>query len=95
MKVTICEDAVIGENDINTPMDDVAITDEAAEAIRLGFNPSTLPSVRRLKMLAAAFISAANEVAKDNPEAGRVLAVAKTNMQTASMWAVLGATKGL
>ena len=77
----------------------------AEEAIRFTFNPSGLSNVTKLKALAAAFLTACDEVLADQAfrsqtqspsvEAPRELAVAKTHMQTASMWAVLGATKGL
>ncbi|MEM7507631.1 MAG: hypothetical protein AAF415_12890 [Pseudomonadota bacterium] len=72
---------------------EVPISNAAAEAVRMGFNPSSLPRVDQLKALAAAFLSLCDEVAEDLPEAGREIATAKTTMQTASMWAVLGATK--
>ena len=71
----------------------VVATDPALEAIRFTFNPSLLNDVTELKALAAAFLTKADDVARANPWAGREIAVAKTNMQTASMWAVLGATK--
>lgn len=73
----------------------IVVNDPAEEAIRFTFNPSGLPAVTKLKALAAAFLTACDETQLDNPAASRELAVAKTNMQTASMWAVLGATKGL
>lgn len=79
----------------------VSITYEAAEAVRFKFNPSGLERVAKLKSLSAAFISLCNELSLESgasPEfagAGREFSVAKTHMQTASMWAVLGATKGL
>ena len=65
----------------------------AMEAIRYKFNPSGLKNVERLKTLSSAFIQLCNDIIKEKPESGRELAVAKTEMQTASMWAVLGATK--
>ena len=74
---------------------EVHISSEAVEAIRFSFNPSGNEDVAKLKSLSAAFISQVDEIMKAKPEAGRELAVAKTHMQTASMWAVLGATKGL
>lgn len=70
------------------------ISDNAAKAVRMGFNPSALPRVDRLKALAAAFLTECDLVAAELPEAAREAAVAKTNMQTASMWAVLAATTG-
>lgn len=72
----------------------VSISASAEEAVRLKFNPSALNDVAQLKTLAAAFISECDRIATAIPDAGRSLAVAKTNMQTASMWAVLGATTG-
>jgi hypothetical protein len=73
----------------------ISFSDKAKEAIRHKFNPSGLANVNDLKALAAAFITVCDRIAAEKPEAGRELAVAVTNMQTASMWAVLGATKGL
>ena len=74
---------------------DVAVTEAALAEVRYKFNPSGLPTVDRLKIVAAAFLAVCDEVAVANPVAGRELALAKTNMQQASMWAVSGATKGL
>lgn len=73
---------------------EVVISDSAARAVRYNFNPSQLESVARLKALAAAFISECERLSTEIPIAGREFAVAKTEMQTASMWAVLGATTG-
>lgn len=72
----------------------ISISDSARELVRLRFNPSGLGDVDTLKHLAAAFLSECDRVAAYVPDAGRSMAVAKTNMQTASMWAVLGATTG-
>ena len=70
-------------------------TDAALEAVRISFNPSALESVTRIKALAALFIAECDAAVAKVPAAGREFAKAKTDMQTASMWAVLGATKGL
>lgn len=70
----------------------VNISDNSAKAVRMGFNPSSVTRVDRLKALAAAFLTECDDIAAEIPAAGREMAVAKTNMQTASMWAVLGAT---
>ena len=70
----------------------VSITDEAAQAVRMGFNPSAVRRVDRLKALAAAFISECKLGQAELPEGSREFAVAVTNMQTASMWGVLAAT---
>jgi hypothetical protein len=83
---------IVHPNGVTSP---VTVNDASKEAIRLNFNPSGLANVNDLKALAGAFLSLCDRVMSENPDAGRELAVAKTNMQTASMWAVLGATKGL
>lgn len=84
MKVTISTPAVA--NGV------VGISEQSAQAVRMGFNPSSIERVDRLKALAAAFLSECDLVAAEIPAAAREAAVAKTNMQTASMWAVLAAT---
>jgi len=73
---------------------EIPITAEAAEAVRFSFNPSGLESINRLKSLSSAFIAECQHQQTENPGAGREFAVAITNMQTASMWSVLAATKG-
>lgn len=77
---------------VTQPTRTLSVRDGAQEAVRLDFNPSANERVTRLKALAAAFLSECDDIASEQPNAGRELAVAKTNMQTASMWAVLGAT---
>jgi len=76
--------------------DDVSISNAAAEAVRMSFNPSKVPAVDRLKALAAAFLSACDEVAgapnASGRPVGRECAVAKTHIETAAMWAVKAAT---
>ena len=71
----------------------IGCSTDGLEAIRLTFNPSLNDDVTTLKALAAAFITHCDTVTRRQPWAARELAVAKTNMQTASMWSVLGATK--
>jgi hypothetical protein len=73
----------------------VPISDAGAEAVRMKFNPSALPQVERLKALAAAFISECDIVAGAVPNSARNAAIAKTEMESASMRAVLAATTGL
>ena len=75
------------------PSRNIVASDAALEAIRFTFNPSLIDEVTQLKALAAAFLTKCDDIARSKPWAGRELAVAKTNMQTASMWGVLGATK--
>jgi hypothetical protein len=80
----------------------VLLSDAAKEAVRFAFNPSGLEAVNRLNALAAAFLSECEyqtDTGKTrfhvHGEVDREFEVAKTNMQTALMWAVLGATKDL
>ena len=69
------------------------VSDTAKEAVRIGFNPSQIERVNRLKAIAAAFISECEDGQRGSGAAAREYAVAITNMQTASMWGVLAATK--
>lgn len=71
------------------------LSETAKEAIRFTFNPSGNATVHRLKFLAAALITEYEKVRDSGTGAGREAAVAITNLQTASMWGVLAATKGL
>lgn len=70
------------------------ISDSARDSVRLGFNPSGDPTVVALKTKMAEWITLVEEV-QARGVAPREAAVAITNAQTASMWAVLAATKGL
>ena len=71
------------------------LSESAKEAIRFTFNPSGNAQVNRLKFLAAALITEYERVRDGGNGAAREASVAITNAQTASMWAVLAATKGL
>lgn len=78
----------------------IELSSSAREAVRISFNPSGDMAVLSLKALAAAFITMCEAIENDKAStikqaSSREFAVAKTSMQTASMWAVLGATKGL
>ena len=87
----------------------VDITDAAAQAVRLSFNPSGDPSVERLKSLAAAFISECDAIAAEmqersrvspagvqaDNEFGRAFSVAKAKMQTAASLAADAATTAI
>lgn len=68
------------------------LTDSACEAVRLSFNPSGIEKVTRIKTLAAALISELETIGGD---AGREAAIARTHVQSASMFGVLAATKGI
>ncbi|GAB4540211.1 MAG: hypothetical protein Tsb0020_53630 [Haliangiales bacterium] len=70
------------------------ISNDAAAKVRMGFNPSTLPRVDRIKALAAALISECEAVQAEGGD-GREASVAITNVQQASMWAVAAATSHL
>lgn len=85
----------LAEYNSSTPgTSEIVLSDSAKDHIRHKFNPSGLSEVNDLKALSGAFITYVEQLQKSHPHAARELAVAITNMQTASMWAVLGATKG-
>ena len=75
---------------------EIALTECAKEAIRFNFNPSGLATVNSIKALTCALLSYF-EYAKglDLQNAGKEFDVAGAFVQTASMWGVLAATKGL
>jgi hypothetical protein len=74
----------------------VEISATAADAIRHKFNPSDRSDVAAIKDLTGTLITMLEGIRDRNGgAAGREAAVAITNIQTASMWAVLAATKGL
>ena len=72
---------------------EVHIDSKSADDVRFSFNPSGLDNVNRLKSLSAAFIAEVRRQQAEKQDAAREFAVAITKMQTASMWAVLAATK--
>jgi len=75
---------------------DTPISDSAADAVRLKFNPSDLTDVSVLKHCTASLISMMEVIRDRNDKfAAREAAIAITNLQTTSMWCVLAATKGL
>lgn len=74
----------------------VNISATAADAIRYKFNPSADDDVTKIKDLTGTLITLMERIRDRNGGvAGREAAVAITNIQTASMWSVLAATKGL
>lgn len=75
---------------------EVNVSATAADAIRHKFNPSDLGDVATIKDLTGTLITKMEQIRdRDGGKAGREAAVAITNLQTASMWCVLAATKGL
>ncbi|MEO1606750.1 MAG: hypothetical protein AAFU34_15640 [Pseudomonadota bacterium] len=78
---------------------EVAINDSAARTVRMGFNPSEMPRIDEVKALAAALISACEDIRDDSNmggvSGGREAALAITHVQTASMFAVAAATAHL
>jgi hypothetical protein len=74
----------------------VAISESAADAVRVKFNPSGSANVALIKNYTAQLITIMEAIRdRDGGTAGREAAVAITQLQTASMWCVLAATKGL
>lgn len=82
------------ENEPSMTLANSDLSESAKESIRFTFNPSGDATVHRLKFLAAALITEYEKVRDSGNGAGREAAVAITNLQTASMWGVLAATKG-
>ena len=71
-------------------------TATAKDAVRKDFNPSGNQDVADIKAMTASLVSKMEQIRdRNNGLAGREAAVAITNLQTASMWCVLAATKGL
>jgi hypothetical protein len=74
----------------------------AEDAVRFKFNPSALPSVNRVKALTSLLVAeidklkslAGASAAPDEMSAQEILTEARKYAVSASMWAVLGATKG-
>ena len=71
------------------------ITNTAAELVRMVSIPSVCPPVDRLKALAAAFISECEAIRDARGKGAREAAIAITEMQGASMFAVAAATADL
>lgn len=71
------------------------ISNAAAALVRMGFNPSTLPRVDRIKALAAALISECEAIRDEKGPGAREAAIAITDTQKASMMAVASATAHL
>lgn len=75
---------------------DTNLSATAKDAIRAKFNPSGLDEVSEIKLLTGTLITKLEGIRdRDGGKAGREAAAAITQVQTASMWAVLAATKGL
>lgn len=76
-------------------IDETELSAEAKESIRFSFNPSGDVTVNDIKFLACALMTAYQAIRDRNDKAAaREASVAITNLQTASMWGVLAATKG-
>lgn len=66
------------------------ITYTAAKTVRMGFNPSKVERVDRMKALAAALVSECEAIRDEKGAGAREAAVAITQIQGASMFAVFG-----
>jgi hypothetical protein len=69
------------------------LSEMAKDAVRVNFNPAGNERVARITQMAAALIDEYDRIRIDKPGAAREASVAITHLQTASMWAVLAATK--
>lgn len=77
------------------PDGESTISDSAAKLVRMGFNPSRLEPVDRIKALAAALVSECEAIRDAGGEGAREAAIAITETQKASMMAVAAATADL
>ena len=75
--------------------DVTSISNDAAARVRMGFNPSKRVNADRMKALAAAFMTECEIVRDAGGPGARDAAVAITQMQGASMFAVAAATADL
>lgn len=71
------------------------ITPTAAKLVRMGFNPSRLEPVDRIKALAAALVSECEAIHEAGGSGAREASIAITEIQGASMFAVAAATADL
>jgi hypothetical protein len=75
---------------------DIQISETAAEAVRLKFNPSAKDEVTEIKRLTASLVTMLEQIGQRNDKAAIADSiVAIRHVQTDSMWAVFAATKGL
>lgn len=72
-----------------------SISNSAAKLVRMGFNPSRLEPVDRIKALAAAMISECEAIRETGGAGAREASIAITEIQGASMFAVAAATADL
>ena len=77
-------DIVIESNDLYST---VLVTEKDLDAVRFKFNPSGKNNVNEIKALGAGLIACLNKL----PES-REVSIAKTQVETAVMWAVKAAT---
>ena len=73
---------------------EVSISNEAAEVVRLSVNPSSRSSVDEIKALSAALVTVCRRLRAADTSIAREMSLAITDVETACMWAVKGATKG-
>ncbi len=73
----------------------VSISETAAKLVRLKFNPSGIDKVATIKALAAALISECEAMRDGKGPGAREAAIAITELQGASMFAVASATAHL
>ena len=73
----------------------IQLSDQAKDTIRYAFNPSALPAVHTLKALSGAFITEIEAQKSQKPNASWQFGKAIEHATSASMWAVLAATKSV
>ena len=74
----------------NSGTKEITVSDEAAELVRVDFNPSELGEVTEIKALSAVLITRIQQMPRSRHQS-----LAVTAVEEASMWAVKAATSGL
>lgn len=68
------------------------LSDTSLELVRSDFNPSGIDAVNRIKLVAAALITMAEEIRAVHPTAARHCALGITAVEDSAMWLVKAAT---
>lgn len=79
---------------MNILVNSETVSATAKEAVRFSFNPSSIDRVAVIKLLAAALIAECENIRAEGI-AAREASIAITEIETAAMWAVKAATRGL
>ena len=72
---------------------DAVSTDKSKDDVRFSFNPGQKPEITEIKALGALWLAKVEEHVRNNPKGAREFAIARTEFQKASMFAILAITK--